>query len=44
MNKEVNLSIITILVTGAGAPGIQGTIYSLKKTMIQENYILLGQM
>lgn len=42
MNKEVNLSIITILVTGAGAPGIQGTIYSLKKNYDTRELHIIG--
>lgn len=42
MSREVNLSTITILVTGAGAPGIQGTIYSLKKNYDSRKLYIIG--
>ena len=33
---------ITVLVTGAGAPGIKGTIYSLKKNIDNRDVVIIG--
>ena len=42
MNKKTSSPILRILVTGAGAPGIQGTVYSLKTNYDSRELYIIG--